>query len=1754
VQYIDDIEFPGLFRRFDGHVNNWPTAWTVVGGTSPYAPVTVTATDRFKRFGQLGELRSVLAEEILRESGVTFTSSAGNSLNGTFEQSIENWRALTGGTVSRSTDTSQGGSWSLKMVGSGAAAFLTANDDNSGADAKTVAPGELVSVGGWIRAASGAAVTPASHNNALGTATCADVAALSDVPGGVRQQQGLDVVGATGIDYNKIVGFFTDTDEYVQLTDGTLPTDKYSYIVTHWNIGPANLTAIKARHPNAKILAYQNLGGMIAGPHSNSRPTTLVTQEEAVTHGTGGDDWRLHKESDGTVVTFNDFSYLQAAHVGRASYRTQASSHFQGIKNDGFHGIMLDDTNMRPGHGFNEGDANDSTEFASNNAYRDAVTAAMAVLTPAARAVGLLMVPNVGMDPWDVDMYAGYTTMLTANTVDGVIREFWTNFSGGALFTGATWTDTMKVQTDAELNGKFVAVQSYPSSSPNDTTSIRYNTASFYLFWDGSKPSGVGYNDGRPLSAYPQYRKLIGTPTQAKQLVSGTATDGAWMRRYTGGIVCANAKSSAGTVTFTLGGTYFDTAGLPVTSVGLAQATGMVLLAQASPPVENVQTPIVQTEWAPIAGSFTSVEWTLRADVDPSPNGYFWAGQSLFAQTSPPTPVMMATKTADGTGTPHQEHLFYATNSGRWWLVYVDSASGTTLRLAWSVNLLVWTDAGSVTLGQNLDTGGAQSSGTGTNVAVAYRNIASTDVVHIGLSYRVAAADHRHYHLRLTVGATTFTVTNAEAQISTTETLSYDYSGDGGAVGFDSANSIYDLSGHYNGVLGQTAYAKSTNTDIGTSWTAGYSGAATVGGATTTTTKSRTLFDLSGGNLLAVYDNGIANVNQTALNWSKYTGTWSANASAGFGAATFNFNDWGACLRTTTDAHVVLRTGTNTYEHRRFNGTSWAAGNSITTQNSKAGAGLFLTTDGTDVYLFIIDSDGANTVRYSQWSSAGSSWGAWTAFETSTQTRTALSGYRVKGGDGNIAVAWTESASPFRVVTKPFITSDSSGDVWYAGLQSGGTIPSPPFSGKIAIFSVWGARAAAISSIPGAYAAPFSSEGTGYTVRIPYAWQIGTTYRIRVEQDVGRGAGWWICSVTNLTTGVGSWVGSIQASVTAGNILGSMIQFTEYFSNPGTFTTCNQIPGSDVTFGTPIFASGATGATRQWRPVLRWLDSSDALLASTTGTLVTDAAGTWTQYRLEGVTVPSSPSGITQVCAGFETTTTPANSETHYLDTVQLVKDSTLSGGTAITTGGTVSAYYPLSEPERSTSVGSITRYPQGPAIVKQAGSGGEVEFAQGIGPGTDETSAPIFTPATTTDGKYLEAKLLTPITGTGMTLEAWMRTANTSIFSRELTALRNATGNTMTLGVDAEGDLVATGWRGLSQAYTLSFNGAAASDARTHHVAVTEALSNGVVTVRLYLDGLERASTSFSTNALPTYSFLTIGGRPGTGMWNGTVAHVAATGAALPVTRISEHHRSGIDGLAGERTDQRIARIADWIGIPSTDRSLDVGLSTVGWQGTDGQQPISAMQECEATEAGVLFMAGDGDLTFHGRARRYNTSVSFTLDAASNAHINRDAEFPGDDFGLFNDATISRQRSSTMRAVNQASIDEFGLYRADISIISDSDDETMSAAQWIVNNYGTPLDRIPNITVDLLALATANPALVNTILASDISAKVRLTNLPVEAPATSLDMFLEGSVETIDNATWQIVLNCSPSVIFNVWQLGTAGFSELGTTTRLAR
>jgi hypothetical protein len=396
-----------------------------------------------------------------------------------------------------------------------------------------------------------------------------------------------------------------------------------------------------------------------------------------------------------------------------------------------------------------------------------------------------------------------------------------------------------------------------------------------------------------------------------------------------------------------------------------------------------------------------------------APTGQNWTILALELQ--PLSYGVMQTALSDATGLPGQGHLFYAEVSARWWALWLDTGTTVTLRSAYSADLATWTEGASTTL--------TLAPGDGRDLAAAYRQISGADTVHIAYSAVAGTADRRTYHLRAGISGTTISY-SASAQVGNSAGASSSdpaLSVDGPVTGYDSANRLWHLSGFMQNTAVQGTRvadansAYSTSADTGAAWTPGFSAPFYVWSGAAFSVGSRALADLGAGKVLAVYDSGDASTTANDLHWNVSTsgGVWGTDAAV-FGTTVANDRrDWGMAERTNTDVHVVRRSGASGYEHRRYNGTSWAAGQAIPAQASKAGGGLFLWSDGTDVWLFAISSAAGEAIRVVQWSSGAGTWGTWSDLVASSATRNALSGYQ--GGTAP-AVIWTEgAAAPYTI-------------------------------------------------------------------------------------------------------------------------------------------------------------------------------------------------------------------------------------------------------------------------------------------------------------------------------------------------------------------------------------------------------------------------------------------------------------------------------------------------------------------------------------------------------------------------------------------------------------------------------------------------------------------------------------------------------------------------------------------------------------------
>lgn len=485
-------------------------------------------------------------------------------------------------------------------------------------------------------------------------------------------------------------------------------------------------------------------------------------------------------------------------------------------------------------------------------------------------------------------------------------------------------------------------------------------------------------------------------------------------------------------------------------------------------------------------------------------------------------------------------------------------------------------------------------------------------------------------------------------------------------------------------------------------------------------------------------------------------------------------------------------------------------------------------------------------------------------------------------------------------------------------------------------------------------------------------------------------------------------------------------------------------------------------------------------------------------------------------------------------------------------------AYYPLGEPEESVAAGNVSTVvqPQMQTTAVGAGSSLNIAFGTGTGPGTDSLTAPIFVRASPTSGAYLYAESsvsFSPAMTNGTRILECFFLANTAQ-EMGLCAVDGGVNrwynDTLALGINASGKLTARLINGATIKYTIT-SSATVTDGQTHHGAIREFADNTGVTVDLVLDGVSVGST-FLSGATGDDSFGIIGGGNGVfaSCFAGTLSHVAITWSPnnIPISRINQHYLAGHTGFAGEGSGARLTRLATYAGVPSASTDFDTGVSlNLDKQDTTGKTPLELMQDVEETEGGILFDDTNGILTFHDRSHRYNAPVVFTL---LGSQLQSSLEPTLDDQFLANDVSASRLNGVTSRFVDTASVADYGTYRVDLQLITALDTEVDAAASWRLYLYSQPQVRVPVVELELNGATPAQKAIV---LGAHISDRITLQGLPKQAPASSMDFFIEGWTEIITGDSHRISFYLSNALVATVWQLDSSAYSVLGSTTRLA-
>lgn len=467
--------------------------------------------------------------------------------------------------------------------------------------------------------------------------------------------------------------------------------------------------------------------------------------------------------------------------------------------------------------------------------------------------------------------------------------------------------------------------------------------------------------------------------------------------------------------------------------------------------------------------------------------------------------------------------------------------------------------------------------------------------------------------------------------------------------------------------------------------------------------------------------------------------------------------------------------------------------------------------------------------------------------------------------------------------------------------------------------------------------------------------------------------------------------------------------------------------------------------------------------------------------------------------------------------------------------------YYPLTEPEDSTSAGDLSGTTSvGSLSIVQAGSGGTLTFAAGAGP-ADGLGCPLFAPASISAGKYLSANLGQNFVDANLNFrvraEAWFATSTTGRVLMALASADNATKLIILLELGT-GLLSVEKEQGGNGIQVNVFGTPNLADGLTHHLVYHEFANE------LYIDGVLYSLSTFNGSDL---RMLTVGGYAGTRLWSGSIAHVALYVRSVTSLELTPHYTTGTTEHIGESASARMSRIASYLGLTvTTQGSIFDGMAS---QKALGKAPLEHMREVERTESGRLLASRQlAALIFQSRDVRYNP-----VAAASIAYADLDTdgvEVADDDQKMINTVVASRPGGATQRVINQTARDTYGPYQQELELFKSTDLAVTDAANWLVSRYADPPPELRSAPVEASTLGLTT---YRALLTADVSTVIDITSMPDQAPSATETVTIEGYTETITQEQHKFAFHTSRALTDAVWALDSATYSQLGITTKLA-
>ena len=267
-------------------------------------------------------------------------------------------------------------------------------------------------------------------------------------------------------------------------------------------------------------------------------------------------DWLLNAAGTGRPFRFTGYPETWETDYGNPAYQRQWARNVIGDVHDhGWDGVEVDNALTRAdAYGV-------AAKYLTNAAVQAATYSALQEVGPTLHKASVASVFNVGSATTFPQLWQRWL-----RPVDGLEQEFYLSYSARPDAIGAAWSaDEDEVSACADQH-KSCWFHSGDDSTAVTSQTRQYALASFLLATDGHQFIAVGNANSGALGP----RLALGTRVSLMY-----QTGVIWRRYFAEGVAVVNPSRSRSIVS--LGGTYVDGNGHPVTTVSLGPASGVVL-------------------------------------------------------------------------------------------------------------------------------------------------------------------------------------------------------------------------------------------------------------------------------------------------------------------------------------------------------------------------------------------------------------------------------------------------------------------------------------------------------------------------------------------------------------------------------------------------------------------------------------------------------------------------------------------------------------------------------------------------------------------------------------------------------------------------------------------------------------------------------------------------------------------------------------------------------------------------------------------------------------------------------------------------------------------------------------------------------------------------------------------------------------------------------------------------------------------------